>query len=431
MNEQPYYPKVLIVNSQSMFKNNATGITLRSLFSGWPPGRVMELYQWQHRDEAPNTLGIVSLRLPLKVMPLYYALRKLTGKESVYGVDTAQTAPSAAKKSGKRVFKEIAALVRMVAEFTPIVFTERSFLKKVDDFSPDIIYTISGSVFINRFAVFFAKRYRKNIAVHYMDNWRETTYMGNRYAKIMLRMLNSTVRCVENRMKKGLAISEKMAAEYAAKYQHRYEALMNCPDIETPAVANLENKGIVIFAYAGGLHLGRAEQLRKVSEAISGYNARAQSPQATLLVYTSPGAKEKLAAQFDEKTTRFRDYLPHEQVHLIYAEADVLVHIESFEKDIVGYTKYSLSTKIPEYMASGKPILCCAPADLAVTEYIAKTKTGLAVSDGNSLREAVKALAVDTGLRKRLGQNGVSTAKTNHSKDAARERMREVFLFNL
>jgi hypothetical protein len=73
------YPKVLIVNSQSMHKNNATGITLRSLFANWPSERVMELYRWRPAESASERLEIVSEQIPVRAVPLNYACRKFTG----------------------------------------------------------------------------------------------------------------------------------------------------------------------------------------------------------------------------------------------------------------------------------------------------------------------------------------------------------------
>ena len=37
-------PRVLIVNAQSMYKKNATGITLQSIWSGWDADCLFEVY---------------------------------------------------------------------------------------------------------------------------------------------------------------------------------------------------------------------------------------------------------------------------------------------------------------------------------------------------------------------------------------------------
>ena len=42
--DKDFYPKVLIINQQSIKKKNATGITLRSLWVEWPDDKVLEIY---------------------------------------------------------------------------------------------------------------------------------------------------------------------------------------------------------------------------------------------------------------------------------------------------------------------------------------------------------------------------------------------------
>ena len=45
--ENRNYPRVLIINDQSIYKRNATGITIRSLFKNWPVDRVVEFHTWK------------------------------------------------------------------------------------------------------------------------------------------------------------------------------------------------------------------------------------------------------------------------------------------------------------------------------------------------------------------------------------------------
>ena len=42
---------------------------------------------------------------------------------------------------------------------------------------------------------------------------------------------------------------------------------------------------------------------------------------------------------------------------IICLKADILVHVESFEKSNM-ICNYSMSTKIPEYLSIGRPIIC-------------------------------------------------------------------------
>ena len=44
------YPNILILNNQSIYNCNATGITLRNILSGWPAENLCELHMDSRRE---------------------------------------------------------------------------------------------------------------------------------------------------------------------------------------------------------------------------------------------------------------------------------------------------------------------------------------------------------------------------------------------
>ena len=166
----------------------------------------------------------------------------------------------------------------------------------------------------------------------------------------------------------------------------------------------------MLFTYAGGLHLDRYKPLLEVEKAIKEMDGNAR-----LRICTSNRDRNKYQSLFDSRYTEFINFVPHNEVFRIYQSSDVLIHIESFAPDRMEYTKYSLSTKIPEYMASGKPILLYAPSSIAVFEYVSHGKTGLCAENREMLVESVKKLSKDRELRIQLGKNGIRCARENHS----------------
>jgi glycosyltransferase involved in cell wall biosynthesis len=264
-----------------------------------------------------------------------------------------------------------------------------------------------------------------------MDNWRESIFMDNKFTKILNYLLNRTVKRMEKRMRMGLTISKKMADHYKAEYGADYAVLMNCVDFpESRTNVAYKEKNIIKFVYAGGMPIGRHEQLIEVQNSILSFNSEHTTISATLIIYTSNRDRNSYSMLFDSKITEFRDYVPHENVGKVYEEADVLIYTESFEKSMVEYTKYSMSTKIPEYMSSGKPILCYAPETIAVYEYIKAEQTGICAKNKTDLNEAVKVLVTSPEKRKYFGENGIETAKKNHSKNKAEAVLREVLAYN-
>ena len=73
----------------------------------------------------------------------------------------------------------------------------------------------------------------------------------------------------------------------------------------------------------------------------------------------------------------------------------------------------TLPTKILEYQAMGRPIICCSEG--APGDYVEKTKSGLKIKyeDVDEFIDAVHKLKNQPELRKELGQNGMKYVHEN------------------
>ena len=67
------------------------------------------------------------------------------------------------------------------------------------------------------------------------------------------------------------------------------------------------------------------------------------------------------------------------------SQSDVLLHVESFDFSIRNYTRFSISTKLPEYLSMGKLILAIGPSDIASMMYLIENKAALIINDVNNL----------------------------------------------
>jgi glycosyltransferase involved in cell wall biosynthesis len=97
---------------------------------------------------------------------------------------------------------------------------------------------------------------------------------------------------------------------------------------------------------------------------------------------------------------------------------------------VIGFCRLSISTKIPQYLAAGRPVLCYGPSALASNRYFVDHRAGLVVGeqDPKALAAAATQLAMDRELRRRLGENGRKVAVEHHDARRQRERFREVLL---
>lgn len=100
----------------------------------------------------------------------------------------------------------------------------------------------------------------------------------------------------------------------------------------------------------------------------------------------------------------------------IQKKADVLLLPLSFDPTIFREViKTAPTGKLPEYLASGVPILVYAPSYAWISSYIKKNKAGVVVTnqDKESIKKALMTLK-DNHLRKTLVKNALLLAKKNH-----------------
>lgn len=163
--------------------------------------------------------------------------------------------------------------------------------------------------------------------------------------------------------------SENLCDEYEKIFDRKILPLYKGCDLSLP-IKNKPNKPLRIV-YAGNLLYGRAETLSRLSEAIRLVNADEEkaaleiytgttfSPQIALLLKTGPG-------------TDIYSARPYEEIKSIMNDADVVLHVESFEDEQIANVRLSFSTKIIDCLQSGSGILAIGPARIASIEYLRK-----------------------------------------------------------
>ena len=411
-------PRVLIVNSQNIFKANATGITMRSLWRDFEPSKILEVYECKSANSVKDeTIRFQSIQIPPKTKPLYYFIRKVLNKEIYFDTYDSKPAPKSDRATKQFILKKaIVAIIKALLENEPIR-RDKDFLNRIDQFRPEIIYSMGSSFFVHSWVLYLSRRYKIPVVMHYMDDWRTTMFTDNSLTRWLNRKIEKQLTLIENNMKCGLTISDEMADVYNQKYGHMYVSIMNSVELKPTKKVVHECYHIV---YAGGLHLNRYISLLELAKVISNIE------DVKLIIYTSRVNIERYAAYFTNyNNTEFRDAVPHEEIGVVYEEADMLLHIESFLPDNIRYTRYSISTKIPEYMISGKPIVCFAPHDIAVYKYIQKNNAGICIEDAEKIIDALEELK-DQNKYMQYVENAQSVAKRNHSVKKSQQKLLQV-----
>ena len=115
--------------------------------------------------------------------------------------------------------------------------------------------------------------------------------------------------------------------------------------------------------------------------------------------------------------------LNREEVAKLLSEADALIlPLRNFGRPYLG-----ISSKLYEYQAAGKPIICCAEGQPA--EYVEKTSSGIVVKPGDyiSLAETVLYLKNDRKICEELGRSGRKCVEEKLDIEKIGSKMKQIF----
>lgn len=140
--------------------------------------------------------------------------------------------------------------------------------------------------------------------------------------------------------------------------------------------------------------------------------------------------KGKLLSHIQEQKEKFQlenltintDFVSIEQLSKVLGESDVL--LAPLGKG--DYLNSSLPTKILEYQAIGRPIICCSSGP--VGNYVEKTKCGIRTEGGNldTFIDAILKLESDPNLCEVLGRNGRMYVEENLTFEKIRQSLSRI-----
>jgi glycosyltransferase involved in cell wall biosynthesis len=123
-------------------------------------------------------------------------------------------------------------------------------------------------------------------------------------------------------------------------------------------------------------------------------------------------------------------YFPPDQKPQVFSQADLLVLPINFDASSLDYVGYSFQTKLPEYMASGTPILIYGPTRSPNVRY-ALQETFAEVVDRpgkEPVKRGIFEMMRNQEKRTRFGRRGREIAFKNHSADTVRKRFRDLLI---
>ena len=402
------------------------------LFQGWPKSRLAQI---DYSNIQPG----------LDVCERYWRLKKINILKGLVGREINAALPSSKEtwlalgnENEEAEYDDRPQIERRLSKLTPQLRTligeailrlptvlSTSTRRWIDSFEPDLIYSNLGMGSMARLVVKISQMRNIPIMPHFFDDWVTTIYKDQFLGSVLRRSMFHWFDACLQRAPIRLTISDAMSQEYRKRYGGRFETFMNAVELSpTQAIGQRQPaRDMVRFLFIGSLAPDRWRPLRQIGEAL--WDLRSQGVDGELLIYTFPAHIKMYHSELTLlPVMRIMGTASPEEVPQLQRNADVLVHAESFDAHTRQYTKFSLSTKIPQYMMAGSCILAYGPGEVGSLRYLSENDTGLVVGkeDAHALRTAIARLITDAKLRQRLSENALAIAKERHEAEKQRPR---------
>jgi glycosyltransferase involved in cell wall biosynthesis len=399
------HPRVLIVSPVKFNQETGSGVTMGNLFKGWPIDKIAQV----HSDNYTTA--------DTSICTQYYYL-------PYYRVRDSNPIGTTLEFTRQAVQYLLCKQVSLVGQW----LHTRDLIDWCAEFQPEIIYCRPHPrpSFYIWLPLELSKTFSVPFVTRILDDWpakieHEATFARRIYWRLVLRRKFQTL---VDLSETNIGISEEMCTAFNQRYNNQFISFHNC--IEIDKWIDLENDYQIADSFKI-VYLGTVTKEKELSSLIDFKKAvLSLIEQGYPIQWTiyGPQIYQKTIEQFLTRPPEitYGGYFPIEMKQKILTEADLLLLPINFDAASQVYVGYSFQTKLPEYMASGTPILVYGPPGNPNVEY-AKKGQWAAVVDENNPKKLISIfvkLIEDIEFRKQLGQEARKLAIRNHNAEIIR-----------
>lgn len=285
----------------------------------------------------------------------------------------------------------------------------------LDAFNPEAILFVAGdSLFAYSICEYIQERFNSKLSVYVTDD-----YIMPRSNENILHWLRrkAILKCFKHTLvisSTFFTISEIMRRTYKRILGKDSYIIMNMvEDLFDDTYIKKEPE--IILTYTGSFYYKRAEVLGLIAKAILEYNMQTEYIKAKLIMYSNREPSKEIVEQIIiPGASEYGGSLNKEELRERLNTSDILVFVESFDSDQIEKVKYSLSTKVPEYMSIGKPILAVGPKGVGSMDYL--SDVALCINDVNSIISDISNFLGDIELQHIFEKKTREKYLKNHDK---------------
>ena len=285
----------------------------------------------------------------------------------------------------------------------------------LDSFKPDIIlHSMEGYIHLNNIVEYAIQRTgAKAIGYIWDDNftYQQSDNIGFKIYRFFQRI---SLKGLAKKTSRFFAISDMTKAE-ADKFFGIDCVLLTKPLSVDPVVNYGEIELPIKAVYTGKLAIGRDKSLARIIKAAEEINR--DKIKIKFDIYTKTVLNDEIKSVLNCDYCQLHDPVPQAEVLKIQRNSDMMLFVEDIDGKDAKAARLSFSTKITDYLSSGKCIFAVGCRDTAPMQYFINNDAAVIATDDKEIKEKLTMLANNPDLLVQYAEKSCKAGVENHSEE--------------
>ena len=409
--------KVLVVSNNSFSKTTNNGKTLESIFYSFEKHNISQVYFTDRIspdfDYCDNYFKISDSEVLKGIFKGTGIVGRIMGKQ----LFTAGINPSneiiddlanfSTKKSFLRFCRDI---LWATNTWKNAALNNWSLQQK-----PDFIFFVTGaSDFSHKVALYLSELLKVPLVSYFTDDYLIYPLKRNLFDFIQRYRMKKFYQATVERSSLCFAISDLMSEEYTSYFRKTFYPIMNAVD-NKKYLKKESGQNEIVINYFGSIHTNRWKMIVRLANILK----LPERKNLILNVYVTTKPGNNILRFFSDTGVNYKGGVTGDELNRTLMQSDILLHVESDDIYSKSLTRLSVSTKLPEYLISGRPVLGFGPRDVASMKLLIQNNIGVVISpsdDPYTIDNQLEKLLNDSSFRDNLGKIGYEYASVHYDK---------------
>ncbi len=410
-------PRILIVGTVP-YNTKSTSRAFEAYFSGWNRECLAQIFSNTKKPCKGHCESLYQIT-DKQMLQCWMFRRKQTGTIYHYAELEEAWLDNDLEVGAGAVSK----LYRLGRKHTPLTHLLRGLLwrkcfwrsEKLDTwlekFRPDCVFlSFSDDYFIPQIALYVANKFRIPIVSSIGDDYYFNTHFSwNPFYYLYKYTYRSLVRKVLAHPGSAIYISDKIRDKYNREFGLDGETVYLTSQVSRRPFALFPEKEPYI-TYFGNIRMGRNLSLDHIATALGKID-----PNYRLHIYSNEQDEAYYSLFYRNPNAVFHGAVPYTQVQQEMARSHMTVVVEGFRPEDIRLSRYSLSTKAADALASGAGILAYGSADCGVIEYLQSTGAAAVCTRMEDLEATLRDFITDGQKQRQYYDRQIAVTHDHHN----------------